>query len=200
MQEDPYLEIEGCECVGLHSQFFGGQGKGFIGCFAQEDDPYANWEFGRRCHVENPEKCRQNIEAQNQGRAAEDQLHGLYASRLKINDVHADFRRGCCFETDPYLTGAEVCPKNDDVPNFLMCIAFFVTNAITLVCPLAFITTGISHSTFRLGFDFGLGLWSLGRWPWPLALFLVLALVFGLLVLALASVFWSWSSLLVFSL
>jgi hypothetical protein len=158
MQEDPYLGIEGCECIGLHSEFFGELHKGSRGCVTQADNPNQNWEYGRRCHVEKPEKCRQNIEARNQGLAAKDQLHQLYVANININDVRADFRRGCCFETDPYFTEAEVCPKNDDVPNVLMCIGFFVINSITLVCPLVFITTGISHSNFRLCFDFGLGL------------------------------------------
>jgi hypothetical protein len=140
--EDPYLGIEGCECVGLESAFFEDFYRGSRGCFAQPDDPSRNWKLGRRCHVENPTKCAANLKAQNSlVDAPEDQIPGLYSGSIIVQDINADFRRGCCFETSPYYSEAETCPKSEDVPNTLMCVGFFVANSITLVCPLVFITT-----------------------------------------------------------
>ncbi len=143
VKEDPYLGIEGCECAGIESEFFGELYKGSRGCTAQSDNPGQGWTFGRRCHVEDPGRCEANIAARNQELAEEDPIRGLYKSTILVNGLRADFRRGCCPSTTPFYTEAEMCPKSDDVPNVLMCVGFFVGNSITLVCPLVFITTGI---------------------------------------------------------
>jgi hypothetical protein len=148
---DAYTEIEGCECIRIDSAFFAGNYPGAAGCWPTVSDPSKGAPGGRRCHVEDPLLCQANLELHNLEIENPDDHLTTYTANIAIGSVTADFRVGCCDDNDPRGTEAEVCPPSEEAPNILMCVGFFVSNCISLVCALVFAgTASFKHGWHNL--------------------------------------------------
>jgi hypothetical protein len=139
--EDPFLQFEGCECS---TNEFGGYENG--GCFSGSR---------KYCYAVNPDKCVAAVETWNSEHEEAKHLDLLFVEPMATVEFGGiDFeaiylRSGCCYETCPYYTLSDACPRPEEIPNGEMIVGFFFLNCIGLVCPLAFIRS----SQFQKGWS-----------------------------------------------